>query len=158
MSGAAWFDETDPTGLTDTGEAGLRFTCTSCGACCTGPEGYVNFTGAEGKAIAKRLGLSHDEFMRTYTHDTSEGRSLTERKTAHGYDCVFLDRESIPGKAVCSIYEDRPSQCRTWPFWEVNLRSRRHWMSAARGCPGMNTGELHPPAKVRLTLGRDEIA
>lgn len=153
-----WFDRPDPTGLTTSGERGLRFSCTSCGACCTGPEGYVRFTDDEARAIAERLGLPLDRFLREYTHDTTEGRSLTERKTEHGYDCVFLDRASVPGKAVCSIYEDRPTQCRTWPFWEVNLRSRRHWLAAARGCPGMNTGRLLTPAHVRLTRGRDTLA
>jgi hypothetical protein len=157
MSASEWFDRPDPTGRTRTGEVGLRFTCTSCGACCTGPEGYVNFTEAEGRAIADRLGISHDEFLSRYTHDTIEGRSLTERRTEHGFDCVFLDREAIPGKAICAIYEDRPRQCRTWPFWEINLRSPRHWEAASRGCPGMDTGELHSPAHVRLTRERDAI-
>ncbi len=157
MSAREWFDTPDATGTTDTGERGLRFSCTSCGACCTGPTGYVAFTRDEAGGIAKRLGITLSHFMRWYTHDTVEGRSLTERKTEHGHDCVFLDRETIPGKAICSIYEDRPSQCRTWPFWEINLRSPRHWKSASRGCPGMNTGRLHAPEHVRLTRERDEI-
>ncbi len=31
-----WFDQPD-----ETGQPGLRFACTMCGNCCTGPEGYV---------------------------------------------------------------------------------------------------------------------
>ncbi len=155
--GADWFDRPDPTGKTDTGERGLRFTCTQCGACCTGPSGYVSFTPAEAKAIARRLGMPLEQFMAEFTTDTPAGRSLTERRTEHGYDCVFLDRETIPGRAVCSIYEDRPSQCKTWPFWAQNLRSPNHWRAAGRTCPGIDTGRLHAPAAIRLTLEGGEV-
>lgn len=133
---------------------GLRFECTSCGACCTGPPGYVQFTGAEGKAIAKRLGVSLAAFRSTYTHDTPAGRSLAERKTEHGYDCVFLDRETIPGKATCSIYEDRPMQCKTWPWWPQNLGSREAWRRAARSCEGIGRGPLVPIEHIRIERNR----
>jgi Fe-S-cluster containining protein len=77
--------------------------------------------------------------------------SLKERRTPEGkYDCVFLKEvvEGSPGgaagptkrKRVCGIYPVRPLQCRTWPFWEVNLESESAWRRAARGCPGMNRG------------------
>eukprot|EP00961_Rhodomonas_salina_P046921 629705-Rhodomonas_salina.2 len=29
----------------------------------------------------------------------------------------------MKGKAICSLYEARPKQCRTWPFWPENLAS-----------------------------------
>jgi len=147
-----WFDRPDPTGDTSTGERGLRFACTMCGACCSGPSGYVGFTPAEARAIARRLGLAEDEFLRRYTTDTPAGPSFIERRSEHGLDCVFLDRETIPGRAICSVYEDRPSQCRTWPFWVGNLRSPNHWRSAGRTCPGINTGRLHAPETIRLTV------
>lgn len=154
----AWYDKPDPTGLTATGERGLRFSCTQCGSCCTGPPGYVLFTDDEADAMAGLLGLSRSVFDARFTHETPEGRSLTEKRSAFGYDCVFLDRTTIPGKAVCGVYGARPAQCRTWPFWADNTRSARHWASAARGCPGMNTGELHSPETIRLTIERDNGA
>ena len=154
----AWYDKPDPTGLTDTGERGLRFECTLCGACCTGPPGYVLFTDEEADAIASFLGVTRAEFEERWTHETPEGRSLIEKKTSAGFDCIFLDRTAIPGKAVCGIYEHRPAQCRTWPFWADNLRSSRHWDAAARGCPGINRGPLHSPGTIRLTVERDNGA
>jgi len=141
-----WFDQTDPTG---TGK-GLRFKCTLCGNCCTGPEGYILYTDDEAAALAARLGLSIDEFVRTYTKETPLGRSLKETPTAFGLDCIFLDRETIPGKAVCGVYEDRPTQCRTWPFWPGLVQSRRHWDAAKRTCPGIDTGPLIPPEQIRI--------
>lgn len=147
-----WYTKPDPTGTTQTGERGLRFSCTLCGSCCTGPAGYVLFTHAEGDEMAVSLGLSRPAFNDRYTHDTPEGVSLIERRTEFGFDCVFLDRETIPGKAVCGVYEARPAQCRTWPFWKENLRSPRHWRSASRCCPGMDNGTLHSPETILLTV------
>jgi uncharacterized protein len=143
---ADWFDDTDPTGA----GPGLRFKCTLCGNCCTGPEGYVLFNDEEAAALAARLGISITDFIRDYTKETPLGRSLRETRTSFGLDCVFLDRDSIPGKAVCGVYQDRPSQCRTWPFWKSLVQSRRAWEVAKRGCPGIDTGPLIPPEQIRI--------
>jgi Fe-S-cluster containining protein len=150
-----WYAHPDPTGKTETGETGLRFECTQCGNCCTGPPGYVLFTDAEGDAMAGDLGVTRREFDARYTHDTPEGRSLIEVRTSHGYDCVFLDRQRVPGRALCRVYRSRPRQCRTWPFWKENLRSPRHWASAGRTCPGMDTGRLYAPDMIELTVEGD---
>lgn len=152
-----WFDQPDPTGHTDSGENGLRFTCTQCGNCCTGPTGFVLFTDIEAGAMAKSLAISKAEFYELHTRDTIVGRSLNENKTGYGYDCVFLTRDEKTGKTGCSVYKTRPEQCRTWPFWDSNLRRKRDWAQAARGCPGMNSGELHPPKHIRITRDRVEI-
>jgi uncharacterized protein len=144
-----WFEQTEP--------PGLRFRCTLCGNCCTGPEGYVLFTPEEGRAMADRLGVTPEEFGARYTKRTSLGISLREEATAHGLDCVFLDRATIPGKAVCGIYEDRPAQCRTWPFWKSVVRTPHTWTSAARNCPGINTGPLTPPQQIRILRDTVEI-
>lgn len=129
---------------------GLRFECTLCGNCCSGPPGYVLVSDEEAHALATRLGLSVRRFLDEYTHMTGEGRSLKEKSSSHGLDCVFLDRESVPGKAVCSVYEDRPAQCRTWPFWPSVVRTESSWKRAKRTCPGMDTGRLIPPERIRI--------
>ncbi len=152
MSGRDWFDKPDPTGTTDTGEVGLRFECTQCGNCCTGAPGFVLFTADEAKAMAADLGVTVTRFFERYTHETPNGRSLNERTTEFGQDCVFLDRETRPGKALCRVYRNRPRQCRTWPFWPENLRSPEAWKRATRGCPGMNRGPLYEPEVIRVTV------
>lgn len=151
-----WFDKPDPTGKTDTGEEGLRFTCTQCGSCCTGPTGFVIFTHEEAQAMAKDLKIPTEKFYEQYTRDTLVGRSLTEVQTSFGYDCVFLDRDEN-GKALCNVYKSRPEQCRTWPFWGSNLTSKRAWASASKDCPGMDTGTLHTTEHIRITRDRIEI-
>ena len=123
---------------------GLRFECTCCGNCCTGPEGAVWFSEEEGRAMAAALGLEHDEFLARHSRVIEGHRSLNEHETEHGFDCEFLDRRTEPGKAFCSIYEARPLQCRTWPFWPEVTRSRSAWerMRRETPCPGMDTGQL----------------
>jgi len=148
--GREWFAAPDPTGRTSSGERGLRFECTMCGACCTGPPGYVLVSDAECAALARRLGLSVERFVAEHTHTTGKGRSLNERETEHGFDCIFLDRESVPGRAVCGVYEDRPTQCRTWPFWPENVRTPRQWDRTGAICPGVNRGALVPPERIRV--------
>jgi Fe-S-cluster containining protein len=41
------------------------------------------------------------------------------------------------------VYPVRPRQCRTWPFWESNLRSPETWAETCRVCPGSGTGRLY---------------
>lgn len=123
-------------------DEGLRFECTACGACCTGPPGYVMVTDDEIAALAARFGLTVDEFTESHTHAARAGRSLNETQTEHGFDCVLLDRETVPGKAVCSAYEDRPVQCRTFPWWPEHTRSKQAWERLSRECEGVHRGDF----------------
>lgn len=156
-----WF-ESAPFGPPDesghaSAEAGLRFRCTQCGNCCTGAPGTVALSEQDIAALSKSLGLDRVEFIKRYTKPMDGGLSLTERLTAFGWDCVFLDRQAVPGKAVCGLYEDRPMQCRTWPFWKKNLDTPRSWEKARTICPGMNHGPLHEPATIRITRNQSPI-
>ncbi|HYE03720.1 MAG TPA: YkgJ family cysteine cluster protein [Phycisphaerales bacterium] len=140
-----WFAE----GLPDDAPA-LSFGCTLCGNCCSGPPGYVLVSDAEARALAARLKITLADFLARYTAITPEGRSLIEKPSPRGLDCVFLDRAAVPGKAVCGVYEDRPAQCRTWPFWPSVVRSRAAWERAGRTCPGMGRGRPYTVQQVRV--------
>jgi len=131
---------------------GLNFQCTQCGNCCTGPPGAVWFEEDEAEAMASGLGLSVARFKQEWARRLDGRWSLKERLTAHGWDCVFLDRESSPGKALCRLYETRPAQCRTWPFWPENLGSPEAWAEARREtpCPGMGQGAIVPIESIRI--------
>lgn len=149
-AGHEWFAQVRPQpGLAEPA-AGLRFSCTQCGNCCSGPPGYVLVSDDEARAFAAHLSIGVATFVERYTHMTREGRSLVEVETEFGRDCVFLDRASRPGKAVCSAYEVRPAQCRTWPFWPSNVRSPQAWERAKNVCPGMDKGTLYSPVQIRV--------
>jgi hypothetical protein len=127
---------------------GLRFTCTQCGNCCSGAPGYVWATAEEIRGIARRLGLKVEQFMKRHVRRVGGRFSLKEKR---GGDCEFLHRQA-DGRAICSIYEDRPRQCRTWPFWKENLSSPEAWGEASLGCPGMNNGAHHPLPVIQKAL------
>lgn len=114
---------------------GLRFACQKCGRCCGGAPGYVWIDQGDVVAMAARLGLSEEDFSRRYARRLWRGISLKEKPN---YDCVLLD-----GGGRCTVYEIRPVQCRTWPFWPTNLIAPRAWEQAARRCPGMGQGPLY---------------
>jgi Fe-S-cluster containining protein len=134
---------------------GLRFTCTQCGGCCTGPSGYVWLSNDEAHAIAEYLKLDVLEFMRRYARRLAGRWSLSEVRRDGQYDCVFLAADPETGKRGCSIYPVRPVQCRTWPFWPENLKSRSAYHQVARRCPGTAAGlsghgTLYPIEKIRI--------
>jgi Fe-S-cluster containining protein len=121
-------------------KGGLRFTCTQCGNCCTGEEGYVWVTKEEIRRIAQYLGREDDWLPKRVLRRVGFRYSLTESK--RNGDCVFLKRTN--GKvAGCEIYPVRPLQCRTWPFWNYNLSTTGHWAESADNCPGMNNGKRY---------------
>ena len=115
---------------------GLRFKCTGCGDCCTGAPGYVWVNQAEVEALARRLEMPVDEFERKFVREVGVRRTLKELKN---YDCVFLDGET----RKCTVYEDRPRQCRTWPFWNSNVKSPMAWEQTCAVCPGSGHGKLY---------------
>lgn len=112
---------------------GLRFACTRCGACCTGAPGFVWVSVAEIEALAVRLGLAVDEFGRRYLRQVGDQISLVERPNGN---CIFW--EATQG---CTVYADRPVQCRTWPFWSENLETPDAWEATGKRCPGIDRGD-----------------
>ena len=120
---------------------GLAFECQECGRCCAGPEeGYVWVTPDDIDAIAKQLNLTNQQMREQYVRKVGKRYSLVESRKNH--DCVFL-KPNGKGGSGCSIYQVRPSQCRTWPFWHSNLRDPETWAFAQTRCIGMNRGALH---------------
>ena len=124
-------------------QAGLKFTCTQCGDCCTGAPGFVWVNKQEIAALAKRFDLDEETFEARFVMNVGARKSLKE--FANG-DCVFFDGE----KRNCTVYEDRPRQCRTWPFWDSNLRSPETWAQTCQSCPGSGQGTLYQLEKIEL--------
>jgi len=116
---------------------GLRFQCTGCGNCCSGAPGYVWVNKEEIAALAAAMQLDVDDFERQYVRDIGVRKSLKERKKT--YDCVLLDAET----RKCTVYSARPRQCRTWPFWDSNIRTPETWAQTCQVCPGSGTGKLY---------------
>ena len=118
-------------------QEGLRFRCTQCGNCCAGDEGYVWVNKEEIAALAAENGEADVEhFEDLYVRKVGIRKSLKEFPNG---DCVFFDSD----KRVCSVYNVRPRQCRTWPFWDSNLRTSKAWEQTCEVCPGAGKGQLY---------------
>ncbi len=74
-------------------------------------------------------------FEQRYVHSVGIRKSLVERGNG---DCVFFDGE----KRKCTVYGARPRQCRSWPFWESNVRTPAAWEQTCQACPGSGKGNL----------------
>lgn len=117
--------------------AGLAFTCTQCGNCCTthGDYAHVPLGPPEMQAIPAFLGLSRAEFIERYCEKLPGSFHFLRTQ---GPDCPFLTSEKR-----CAIYPVRPKQCATWPFWKQNL-ARAQWEGPVKSCcPGIGQGALH---------------
>ena len=125
-------------------EQGVRFECQGSGKCCTsrGAYGFVYVTASDRKRFAKFFGLTTASFTRKYCK-TTEGHLHLKNPEA---DCSFLR-----GKR-CSVYEARPSQCRTWPFWPENMNARVWNSEVAPYCAGVGKGRLYSPDEIRKEL------
>ncbi len=114
---------------------GFNFPVLSVETVVRGAPGVVWVDESEIKEIADVTGKSTGEILLMHTRLYGGRRSLTE--FANG-DCTFFD----PAKRCCTIYEARPAQCRTWPFWNSNLESRESWESLSPDCPGAGKGNF----------------
>jgi len=113
--------------------AGIRFECQRCGKCCRGEPGFVWVTRVEIERMAGHLNMPRETFARKYVR--REGTRLSLKERANG-DCVLWDKR-------CTVYECRPVQCRTFPFWKHALKSRAAFRQTSQSCPGIGKGRLY---------------
>jgi len=112
---------------------GLNFECQRCGRCCGGEPGFVWVTENDIVNFAERLALPADEVMSRYVRRVWGRWSLKEESNG---DCVMLEDKR------CKVYDARPAQCVTFPFWRQNLKTKGDWQRLTEVCPGINRGPL----------------
>jgi len=125
----------------------LQFKCTQCGNCCRTHDQYAYVYLAEGDvtALSKHLSLDRADFLGRYCQEEEGWITLRIDEPA----CPFLNEEN-----GCEVYEARPKQCRSWPFWEENL-DRATWQGpVSKCCPGIGEGPLVPAEEV-LRIARE---
>jgi uncharacterized protein len=111
----------------------LPFDCTACGKCCK-TQGQVYMTPEEHGEAAELLGISKEEFLQKYAShtlvDETNGESwvrLIDQSSDTDHGCIFLQKDN-----TCQIYEARPIQCSTYPFWPNILASKAAWNAEVR--------------------------
>lgn len=132
---------------------GLRFDCIQCSACCSGSPGLVRLSREDLARLAKGFSMDPETFVSRYCRwlELGSGPELC-LKECENYDCVFLQ------KGACSVYQLRPTQCRTYPFWDEIVESKVTWNREAACCPGIGKGTRHSPEEISDLLIRQRAS
>jgi Fe-S-cluster containining protein len=95
-------------------------------------------SGEDVDILAAALDMGREGFIKTWCRWAFFGGELEylSLKEKLNYDCVFWNNG-------CTVYQDRPLQCKTFPFWESTVISAEAWKNAGLECPGIGQGELH---------------
>ncbi len=115
-----------------------------------GEYGYVYLTKDDRKRMALHLGLKLSEFSKTYCDRTQGVWHLKEEKSRA--ECTFL-------KGVkCGVYEARPTQCRTWPFWPEVMNAKTWAKEVAAFCPGVGKGKTWTKEEIEKNLADQTVS
>lgn len=123
-----------------TGQTGFEFSfdsaeCSSCrGRCCRGYSGFVRVDTEEIERMARAKKLDVAVFSNQFVRHIESGLSLKERVVNGEHFCCFFD----PIDCRCSIYSERPKQCRTFPFWEM---FKEDYSKLLYECPGIRVNK-----------------
>jgi len=123
---------------------GMRFECQMSGNCCLsrGAYGYVYLTKKDIKRFCDYLKLTKDQFFEQHCDETDGYWHLKNPDQ----DCHFLKNKK------CSVYEGRPTQCRTWPFWPENMNPKAWTNEIASFCPGVGKGKQYKESEIKKIL------
>ena len=126
---------------------GLRFSCIRCSACCRFESGYVFLSRKDVNSLKAALNMGYEDFTKVYCRwiPSANGELQLSLKEKSNYDCVFWD-----GK--CTVYEARPLQCRSFPFWQSIISNKTGWETSAKSCPGMNKGTFYSKESIKKWL------
>lgn len=129
---------------------GLQFECTQCGQCCSGEPGFVWVDQDEINAMAKEMELPVQKFEDQFVRKVGTQKSLKEYPDG---DCILLE----PERRTCMVYEARPTQCRTWPFWDSTVQSKRTWKETCEECPGAGKGRLYTLEEIETERKKKKV-
>lgn len=108
-------------------EAFSQIDCLTCAACC---KNYSpRFKTPDIKRISKYLGMKEGVFIETYLRLDEEGDYVVRSKP-----CPFLGADNF-----CSIYEERPSDCRRFPYTDEDVLIKRKALTLKNStfCPAV---------------------
>ena len=129
---------------------GIRFECQGSGNCCVSRDsyGFVYLSPDDLKRFAKDFNISIKMFKEKYCQITDGFIHLIEKNNLNG-KCIFLKNNK------CSVYKSRPSQCRTWPFWNENMNPKVWNEDISINCPGIGKGNKIKSDSIKKFLKED---
>lgn len=106
-------------------EAFSKIDCLQCANCC---KNYSpRFKTTDVKRIAKHLRMKESVFIETYLKVDEDGDFVVNTKP-----CPFLGTDNF-----CSIYDERPSDCRRFPYTDEDVFYKRQQLTLKNStfCP-----------------------
>jgi len=122
-------------------EAFSKISCLDCAGCCTGYS--PRFKTPDIKRISKSLRMKEGAFIEKYLKIDEEGDYVLQ-----SLPCPFLGTGN-----ACNIYEDRPSDCRRFPYTDEDVFFKRPAITLknATFCPAV----VYVLEKMRLLFQQD---
>ena len=112
---------------------GLRFECQpGCTACCKAA-GRVLCPRTEYKQLADAFGVDKDTLLKDYIDDFGAVGLMK----MEGGNPICL------GATGCLIHKDKPTPCKTFPWWPQVIVSEESWEYIKQQCPGIGKGRLY---------------
>lgn len=109
----------------------LDFKCSQCSICCRKDPGIVLLTKQDFEKLRNHLSMSEKEFLEQCCREVyKDNKTLISLKEKVNYDCIFWNNG-------CIVYEARPLQCKTYPFWPSVLESKKSIENEKKRCKGI---------------------
>ena len=116
---------------------GVPFACQAdCGRCCDEPGGIVYLRPEDAQKLANHHNLSVKDWLERDCRQTLDGRYILN-SDQYTDVCIYLDENK-----KCTVYQSRPAQCKSYPFWAENVRSDRSWKRTVKECPGLGAEDM----------------
>lgn len=108
-------------------EAFSKIDCLDCANCCRNYS--PRFKQPDIKRIAKRLGMREGSLVAEYLRLDEDGDYVVKSSP-----CPFINEDN-----TCSIYEDRPGDCRRYPYTDEDVLLKRVQLTLknATVCPAV---------------------
>lgn len=121
-----------------------KFGCTQCGRCCALGDRVVLVSAQEVAALEHHTALPPSAFVQL----SSDGEPSLQSR---GGACVFVADKK------CSVYDARPTQCRTYPFWGETT-TPLGWLRESARCEGIGQGADVARSAVALDVVQTDLA
>ena len=128
----------------------IRFKCQGSGNCCVsrGSFGFVYLSNKDLKKLSIFFNMDEKNFKKKYCSTSNGFLHLKELKINKG-NCLFLLNNK------CTVYKSRPTQCRTWPFWNENMNAKTWNEDISINCPGIGKGKKISSKLIKKYLKED---
>ena len=128
----------------------MRFQCQGSSNCCIsrGSYGFVYLSKKDILRLSKYTDLSIKDFIKLYCEKTYGFVHFKERRK--NSECQFLEKKR------CSIYKARPTQCRSWPFWSENMKTKIWNEEIQSFCPGIGKGKIIQQSQIEKNINDDK--